>query len=179
MKFLPLEDGVTHINIYTKAETELGRRLSNMFESSTILSYHLDTVPFKTLEGYWYFLVIKLSTNDEVYELQTTNGFQSKSLGKKYITKFNIDYSTVVNSNTFKEMFSNAIRSKIVQDKKLIKLLVESDLPFTHYYYYGDKLNPKVINANNHPWMIDVINTARIKLKEIKKRKINSESKSN
>lgn len=50
-KFNPDEDGVTHINIYSKGKTELGRMLSNF----TSFPIELDGQRFNSIEGVWFY----------------------------------------------------------------------------------------------------------------------------
>ena len=68
----PAKDGVSHLNVYSRARTKLGRFLSN-FSDCWIQT---DDGTFRTIEGYWYWL----STND--YRLRKTNGPESKRLGR-------------------------------------------------------------------------------------------------
>ena len=53
-EIIPTEDGITHINIYSKGQTELGKMLSNFAK------FPIQTVDgnFMSVEGYWYFLSI-------------------------------------------------------------------------------------------------------------------------
>ena len=51
-KFNPMQDGITHINIYTQGKTQLGRALSNLFDCEFTVPGYGD---FKSLEGFWYY----------------------------------------------------------------------------------------------------------------------------
>jgi len=48
------EDGVTHINIYSKGRTTLGQMLSN-FEDSP---FTCEDGNFRSIEDYWYWLSV-------------------------------------------------------------------------------------------------------------------------
>ena len=48
--FLPAEDGITHVNVYSRGLTTLGRWLSN-FAHCPI---ETEDGPFASIEGYWY-----------------------------------------------------------------------------------------------------------------------------
>jgi hypothetical protein len=54
MIFDPKDDGITHINVYSKAKTELGKFLSN-FSKCDLKTEDGD---FQSVEGLWYFLQI-------------------------------------------------------------------------------------------------------------------------
>jgi hypothetical protein len=49
--WIPEEDGVTHINIYSKGKTELGRWLTNFSYSPF---NHPEYGKFLSMEGFWY-----------------------------------------------------------------------------------------------------------------------------
>src|SRR5574342_342059 len=70
--FTPETDGVTHINIYSKGKTELGRWLSNFTEASI----ETEDGHFASIEGYWYWL----STKDDA--LREMVGNAAKKYGR-------------------------------------------------------------------------------------------------
>ncbi len=74
MTFISEEDGITHINIYSKGKTELGRLMSNFALSPFSVPQHGE---FKSIEGYWYWL----STGDE--SLRDLYGYEAKKAGRK------------------------------------------------------------------------------------------------
>ena len=73
-------DGDTHINIYSKGQTELGKWLSNF----TFHPIKIDGIVFKSIETYWYYLL-----TDDVQILDTF-GYKSKELGKEIMKKKNL-----------------------------------------------------------------------------------------
>jgi len=68
MKFSRNDDGLSHINIYSKGMTELGRLLSNF--ANTPVNTPQDG-KFTSIEGYWYWL---LGKNDNREVLRTLHG---------------------------------------------------------------------------------------------------------
>lgn len=154
--FVPLNDGVDHINIYTKGKTLLGRRLTNLSDDPvTVEGYGT----FQCLEGFWYYYL----TGCIYPELKTMNGFQAKKFGKG-IRDDRIDKDGLTNEQ--KEILKEAIRSKLRQNKDLLRLLIQSDLPLAHYYFYGKEDNPKVHYLDQYDWIVEEIERIRKVCKE-------------
>jgi hypothetical protein len=171
MAYLPESDGITHINVYSKGKTKLGKMLSNMYVSPTEIEFDGEILKFNTLEGFWYFLVLYRGTKIKFYDLCSLSGFEAKKLGNDYIEENNIDYENIVNKKSFKTTISEALKSKIRQNKELLSLLTLSELPFAHYYYYGSEKSPKLIDKPEHFWMLEVFNEVRKIMKEFIKNK--------
>jgi hypothetical protein len=72
---VPSEDGIGHINVYSKAKTKLGRELSN-FSFSPFT--HPEDGKFNSIEGYWYWLGCKQEKLRKVW------GYAAKRLGREY-----------------------------------------------------------------------------------------------
>lgn len=68
-------DGVTHINVYSRGETAVGRWLSNF----TRCSLETEDGNFESIEGYWYWL----TTHD--CELRELHGFLAKKVGREFL----------------------------------------------------------------------------------------------
>lgn len=115
----PLEDGITHINIYSKAKTELGRMLSNFARTPITID---EDGSFESIEGYWYWL----SCKDD--RLRTKHGYKAKKLGKKL--RGDIWNDTL----EFKKKIKRALDIKIYTHKKIENALTNSSLPLDHYY---------------------------------------------
>lgn len=146
MIWLPSEDGVTHINIYTKGATRLGRDLTNLAPLGFV---HPEYGAFACMEGFWYYLKTGMIHED----LRTVTGFKAKQLGR--------DYPRVENP-TFNEDVLEGIRCKLRQHKRLRIALTESTLPFAHYYFYGDRdKDPKVVYLPQYDWMVNEITRIR------------------
>lgn len=138
--FDPKEDGITHINIYSKGNTNLGRLLSNFaFTPFT----HPAHGKFNSIEGYWFWLQAEPSFYRET--LRILSGPQAKSVGSKLINKYLQD------TDWFQSLMKEAISAKCYDNYKIYKELKASTLPFTHYYVYGNKK----VDAG-FKWLIDM-----------------------
>lgn len=148
----PEEDGVTHINVYSKARTELGRLMSNF----TYLPFeHPLHGSFNSVEGYWYWL----STGDD--RLRTLHGFDAKKLGRELR---GADWSPKPDLFTnFQECIKTAIDQKVKNSERLRELLAVSDLPFVHYYVMYDRVLPQ--ESDN--WIMEHWESIRKSLKRL------------
>lgn len=133
----PAEDGVTHINIYSKGATELGRLLTNF--AYTPFNHDIFG-QFASVEGFWYFV----KTGFKHDHLRDLHGVAAKKEGKQ-LEAAHFPY--------FQQAILSAIRCKMRQPK-LLQLLAESTLPFEHYYY-GTPDNAKVIELPQYQWIVD------------------------
>lgn len=125
----PLNDGVDHINIYTKGATQLGRDLTNL---SNIGFTHPTHGKFLSMEGFWYWWL----TGAQFDDFKVYSGWKAKQEGKK-LKEFRVDKNGLTEED--KDILKEAMKCKLRQNKNLLKVFLESDLPFKHYYYYGDK----------------------------------------
>ena len=140
------QDGVTHINIYSQGETELGRRMSNWAACRIDLP---EDGYFDSIEGYWYWL-----GNREV-KMRGLVGYQAKKIGRELPRVYTMD------EELFKIKIKIAMRVKVNSWPSFKKMLKESTLPFSHYYSYGGKK----IDAG-YQWIIEEWNNIRNELKE-------------
>lgn len=79
-------------------------------------------------------------------------GFKAKEYGKQFES---------VECSTFQEDVKEAIRCKLRQNRKILKMLVDSTLPLEHYYWYGHIDHPKVYNLPQYKWITDEIERIR------------------
>lgn len=122
-------DGLNHINIYSKAETELGRKLSNFADLGF---YWLPVGKFRSIEGFWYWL----STRDD--RLRNLHGYEAKKLGMALSRDINIQVPD------FEKQIKIAILIKIISRPELLSEFLTSTLPFVHYYKFNNViLEPK------------------------------------
>ena len=121
-------DGVDHINIYSKGETELGRFLSN-FSGHKVIT---NDGEFASIEGYWYWLNAQGSQREV---LRKAAGWEAKKIGRELRAA---DWGK---DNLFKMKIAHAMLSKLILHPEIFKLFQESTLPFRHYYVYGGKIN--------------------------------------
>lgn len=145
---IPVKDGVTHINIYSKGKTELGRLLSNFAHTPFD---HQMYGRFESIEGFWYWL----STGERHDELRHLHGYTAKEAGRKY---------SRITVPDFIEYIKKAIRLKIYQNPVIYDALKESTLPFRHYYWYGDECNAKVIQTRDGGLICKFIEEVRQRL---------------
>lgn len=141
------KDGETHINIYSQAETSLGVWLSNFTYCPIKI---LEDGEFNSIEGYWYWLLCK----DD--RLRQEIGFGAKRLGRSLIAE-PVDDKL---SDEFKNKIKSALDLKIKSNQDRMKEFYESELPFAHYYVYGNKK----IDAG-YKWILEHFENRRKELK--------------
>lgn len=145
------QDGVLHINCWSKARTELGQMLSNFAHFSFV---HPTCGMFASVEALWYWLKTG-RTHDELRRLY---GVSAKSAGSKLP-------AVPMDEEEFHQIIRDGIRAKIEQNQRLRRQFVESTLPFLHYYVYG-KNNDVIVNKDNHRWQMDFLEQLRDELRE-------------
>jgi len=122
MTILKGKDGVTHINVFSRGETELGRMMSNFAHMPMVLQ---DGGSFESLEGYWYWLGNKRE------EMRGLYGYLAKKRGRE------APMINVLPEDIFQMKIGVAMRAKVEQHSKLKQALKESTLPFAHYYVFS------------------------------------------
>jgi len=115
-------DGITHINIYSKGKTHLGRYLTN-FACTPIVTVDGN---FNSVEGYWYWL----SNHDDV--MRTLYGFNAKKVGRSLPRTFELTHMD------FELKIREACWIKLHSDQVMLDTFVASTLPFTHYYVFSN-----------------------------------------
>lgn len=146
----PKSDGKTHINIYSRGKTRLGRLCSN---HADIAIEHPNYGHFRNLEGLWYYL----RTGMKHDSLRVLSAFEARLHGKELEKEWNPQ---------FNQEFKMGIVAKVKASEELRRLLGESDLPFVHYYVYGTDDNPKVIVPKGHDWQMVMWSKMRTAVKE-------------
>jgi hypothetical protein len=145
-------EGLTHINIYSRSQLSLGRWLSN-FAYSPIVT---EDGNFNSIEGYWYWLGV-LEGAEGRDRLRKLHGYSAKEFGRK-IRSANL---CMIPEEEFKRKILAAIDLKLKSDLNNLKLLAESELPFSHYYEYKGKR----VDAG-FGWLVDHFTQRRTLLKE-------------
>ena len=158
MDINPLDDGLTHINVYSRSRSELGRICSNLTYSPF---EHPEYGHFDSVEGFWYWL----SLGQKFDEFRTLHGFQCKQLGmsiKAALKQQRIERPEV---KDFESQIKKAILLKVEQNSKLSHLLKAIDLPLMHYYIYGNVLEGptkyKLVFPTQFNWVIEYIELIR------------------
>jgi len=131
MELTPLEDGVTHCNVYSRGKTRLGRLLTN---PSPLGFEHPHFGYFDTAEGLHFFL----KTGMIDYEYAKLSGFEARKKGKE-------DHKRYVHNPQFDHLMRIGWICKITQNRDLHYLVLDNKLPLVHYYFYGKEDNCKVI----------------------------------
>jgi len=134
------DDGITHLNIYSGAKTELGRWLSNWAYEPFIC----EDGDFTSIEGYWYWL----RTGD--YRFRKLHGFAAKKLGRS------LPRVLQHTDAEFRTKIKKAISIKLMIRPDMTEKLKNSFLPLTHYYVYGNKTV-----QGGAQWIIDYIDQQR------------------
>lgn len=134
MNWNPEEDGITHINVYSKGHTLLGRTLSNFAATSFRIPFMGE---FCTVEGFWYWIM----TGDN--SLREMEGWEAKQEGRKLPRK---------RVCPTKRELSIAYRAKLRSYPKLREALKENKLPLAHYYVYGGK----IVEPKEWQWTVDL-----------------------
>jgi len=140
------EDGVTHINIYSKGKTFLGRWLTNFAHTE----FEYKAIKFASLEAFWYWSLCNDPSLCKLY------GHQAKIAGKEILKQKGIP-QYFINEELIKE----AIDIKLKTYPEKMRELAESTLKFTHYYEYGDKR----VEAG-YEWVTEHFELRRKQLKE-------------
>ena len=174
MKISILDDGVTHLNIYSKGHTELGRKLSNFYR----YPLKLDDQVYYSIEAYWYCLRIKQVLNEgyvappdhttlptwvsHLDALSKLSGWQAKSYGREvlsWLPPSNLHEAP----EEFREAIRKAIRIKIETIPNLREGLVATgDIPILHYYWYGNNPNNvSIVTPKDVKWINDWITELR------------------
>jgi len=143
----PDKDGIDHINIYSKAKTNLGKLLSNFAWTP----FTCEDGLFSSIEGYWYWLGCKDDRLRDMY------GFKAKKLGRELEAP---DYQ---DDEEFKRKIKSALRCKMFEHPDIAKMLKESDLPLKYYYVFGGE---KVVEPKEGKWVIEEIELIRQELKK-------------
>ena len=154
MELNQLEDGVSHLNLYSNAKTELGRFCSNFTRSP------IDTEDghFESIEGYWGWLSFS-EGNPRREEFRTVVGVAAKNLKNELLKNGDLGRLEF----HFNQKIQDAIHLKF--QKPEAKALLENNLellklPLVHYYYYHDNGIPKLVDVTNqYPEFIHAIQT--------------------
>ena len=157
----PNNDGIDHINIYSKSKNRLGFFLSHFprtpFE-------HPEYGNFESMEGFWYYA----KTGFKHQYLRGLWGNEAKAFGKKLEIIQNPDFLSIIKSANLAKL--NAYRHQY-------NALIASELPFTHYYVFGDwrmekgarvwEDNVKVVTPKSGEWLVQFWEETRSILKTI------------
>lgn len=111
-------DGVDHVNIWERAETDLGRALS--MDSAIGLEHHIFG-RFSTMEGFWHY--IRSEERDD--RLRSMSGANLKAFKNKL---------SPVRITNFKAVIMDSMYQRICQCGPLLQEFKNSVLPFDLYW---------------------------------------------
>ena len=161
-----IEDGITHINMYSKGKTKLGRMLTNMSNIEFKVILNKKEVTFKSLEGYWYFLQIYFLTKKINYDFVDIDCFEAKIKGKEILA--NIDRGmTEETYERFKGYIIKGLQSKLKKNSEIYTLISENNLKFAHYYYYGNGEFTQTLPQYN--WIVEAVEKISEEIKQEQK----------
>lgn len=144
----PSKDGITHINMYSKGITALGKWLSHF----TYAPFnHPDLGCFNSIEGLWYYV----STGQKDETLRNMFGYNAKTFGRNLPR---------VQVEDFEEIIKKGIRAKFEAHPVYKDLFTHSELKLKHYYKYGDS-NAKIYDLS-HQWYVKFYEELRIEFKQ-------------
>lgn len=143
------QDGITHINTHTKSNKELGRMLSHYYEAPFVHPYFGR---FKCIEGFWYY--IRGGCKDDGF--RNLDGYRSKQRAQKGAKNGTYEKRNVPH---LKDVLLHANFYKIDQNEDIKKALIESTLPFDHYFVFGP--GKLVIKPNGSDWLVDIFTELR------------------
>lgn len=125
---------------------------------------------FSSIEGFWYWLrccLLGYNWTDEQKEvlrsLRNLSGHKAKKVGKEILSEVEDTAWDNFPETTFRETILYAIRIKISSYSYLERGLLNTSVPLTHYYYYGEPDNAKVVDAG-HSWVVEGIEDIRREL---------------
>lgn len=158
------DDGETHINIYSKGRSDLGRFLSNFTRSDTVT----DHGKFRSLEGYYHFLrglaALRNCKRDvrgyeqRLEDLRYVDGGFAQSLGRWIRSDFIKDAIHFVDlDDEFFAHFKSALTAK-VEHPEYKEKFYSSRLPFTHYYIVG---NGGIYHHPRFDWLSNMLEDIR------------------
>lgn len=151
----PINDGLEHINIYSKGRTELGRILSNFYEEE------FDTVngdgKFMSIEGYYHWLGLDENCpNKDI--LRTLSGYKAREIGKNLKRTFGTAKKYTLEE--FHHIICNEVRRKFYRHQNLlVDDLSLWNAKFCHYIILN---NGEIKDlTEQYQWFVDCITETR------------------
>jgi hypothetical protein len=144
------DDGVTHLNVYSQASTELGRWLSNF----TRTELDLPEGQFVSLEGYYHYLKIQQALTEHghvpnnmlqrrIERLKQLTGKVAQTWGrdvKQQLLQLGLRTPNRPSDDT-NRAFEAALLQKLERNPEMaerLSLVLEDGVPLVHYYVLPD-----------------------------------------
>lgn len=159
----PAHDGVRHINIYSKGLTDLGVRCSHFTRDPFDLP---GWGKFASVEALWYYMSV--SPEEPLREsLRGLSGFDAKRAGRNLRAD---DWpgggwnaaGIPISEEQFQDTIRAANRLRVENDPAFKQMLVESELPFLHYYVFKGR----VYVPEQGGWILDFWEDLRTELQK-------------
>lgn len=145
----PNNDGTTHINIYSKGNTIIGRDLS--FFSNKPFTHPMYGY-FQSLEGFYHYI----ATGMQHDVLRTLYGLPARQYGKS-VPKVAVQ--------NFQFIIAEAVELMLNAHPDVKMSLVKTTLPFTHYYVYNEGW--AVTIPTQHHWVVELYEHLRLRFSNI------------
>ena len=147
MDFLPENDGLDHINVYSKSRSKLGRMLSNFAHTPITI----NEIRFESVESWWYWKKMNNINNSSLFPLFIQ--FQLLKIrtlvGKYAKAYFRENYKEDSKQfNPSRQELKETYLQKLIEHPEIKKILIENTLPIDHYYMMFDKK----ISAESTMW---------------------------
>lgn len=127
------EDGVDHINVYSRGRTKLGRLLSNFAHTP----FMFQGGRFESVEAWWYWHQLKDRPGvkeQQLKHLMSLFGFAAKSKGSEM--RRELGAGPKPTPRELKYIYER----KLAGNPHLTAEFSANTLPFDHYYVYGNKI---------------------------------------
>lgn len=158
-KFTQEYDGITHVNVYSKSRSPLGRLLSNFAYTPVTI----DGLLFESIESWWYWTkmnkinegsLFPLFTPEQLDEIRVKIGADAKEFFRSLYKEDSSEFSPK------KEELKMAYLSKLEHHPHIKEMLLKNTLPLAHYYMMWDKQ----IDADSTLWTAQLWEEIRIEL---------------
>lgn len=131
-----IDDGKTHINVYSKGRTELGRLLSNFAHTPITIG---DDV-FQSVESWWYWKklmnmnhCVGISVDKFILNrIKNKIGAEAKYYFRELYQSNSSEY------NPTEEELKDVYIIKLEQHPRIKDMLLNNNLPLAHYYIMND-----------------------------------------
>jgi len=154
------DDGVTHVNVYSRGRTELGRLLSNFSN----LPFIFEEQIYASVEAWWYVNSLVLwgcvfdeETREAVSSLKFMHGASAKTLGRGL---HSLLLGTERTQPPSREVLKAVYHAKIDAYPRLKSDLLGCKLPFDHYYVMSER----IVHTPKHRWTGQLWNEVRADL---------------
>ena len=150
----PQEDGVTHINVYSKGKTRLGQLLSNFAHTP----FHHPTYGyFASVEAFWYWYSAWSRFEVKFDALRAIHGFQAKKVGL-ILREEQLQLKTPLpDAIDFEQQVKTALLAKLEENSELRAMLSSNTLPLIHYYTWGEGQNVKITYPQTNLYIVDYL----------------------